>query len=370
MSPVEPSTGPARPSRPARYVVIGSGWRSTVFLRLAELLPEQLEVVGVVTRREERGREMSARWATPSFRSLAEAAARRPDFVVPLVPREVMADSVREAVSLGLPVLAETPPTTDAESLHRLWRDVGGSGLVQVAEQYPRYPGHAARIRLATEGTLGTVGEVQVSSTHDYHAVALVRALLGGVVGEATVHAHVATAPLADPVDRDGWSGGTAVRRARRVLAHLELGDGLTGLYDFTDNQWHNPLRTRRVVVRGSLGELVDDQVVRLVDSRTVVTSRLERRQTGVDLNLEGMDLDHVSLDGRVLWRNRWQGTRLADDELAVADLLADTAAWVLGDGPQPYPLAEACQDHLIGLAIAEAVGTGRGVRVPAPPWA
>jgi hypothetical protein len=220
---------------------------------------------------------------------------------------------------------------------------------------------------------VGAVSDAQVSSTHGYHAAALLRAFLGVPAGAGSagvaVTAHASTAPLSDPVVRDGWRGDTAPRPAAMVRAHLDWGDGRTGLYDFTDNQWHNPLRSRRVVVRGSLGEVVDDSVVQVLDARTVVTSQLVRRQSGVDLDLEGFDLDHVSWQGRVLWRNAWQGARLADDEVAVADLLAATGAWVRGQGPEPYPLAEACRDQALSLAIEESVRCGGTVRVAPGPW-
>ncbi|TMR25022.1 hypothetical protein ETD86_02590 [Nonomuraea turkmeniaca] len=100
------------------------------------------------------------------------------------------------------------------------------------------------------------------------------------------------------------------------------------GLYDFTDNQWWNPLRTRRIVVRGSIGELVDDHVVRLADPATPVESRLIRRDTGIDLNLELRDLKHISFDGWVVYRNPFEGASRSDDDIAVADILERTGAW------------------------------------------
>lgn len=108
---------------------------------------------------------------------------------------------------------------------------------------------------------------------------------------------------------------------------------------------------------------------MRVTDARTVVTSELVRRQTGVDLDLEGFDLDHVSWQGEVLWRNAWQGARLADDEIAVADLLAATGAWARDEGPAPYPLAEACRDHALSLAVEESLRTRAAVRVAPGPW-
>jgi hypothetical protein len=44
------------------------------------------------------------------------------------------------------------------------------------------------------------------------------------------------------------------------------------------------------------------------------------------------------------------------DEEIAIASLLSATAAWSRDVGAPPYPLAQGCQDHLIGLAIDEAV--------------
>ena len=57
------------------------------------------------------------------------------------------------------------------------------------------------------------------------------------------------------------------------MLAAIDFGDGLSGLYDFTDNQWHNQLRLRRIVIRGSHGEISDDDIVRLAGPRTIVRS-------------------------------------------------------------------------------------------------
>ena len=306
----------------------------------------------------------------PSFRSVAELlAAEAPDFVIPSVPWAVTPEVTREAVALGARVLAETPPAPDLPGLRALWADVGDSGLVQVAEQYLLMPGHAARLAVVKQGIVGEPTSVQVSSTHLYHAVSMIRGLLGVGFEPVAVSARSFTAPLADPLTPDGWTGDSTPKDVATTLATLDFG-GRTGLYDFTDNQWWNPLRTRRIVVRGSLGELVDDHVVRLVDPTTPVESQLVRRQTGIDLNLEGFDLDHISFDGRVVYRNPFQGARLSEDDVGVASLLERTGAWARGEGPEPYPLAEGLQDHLISLAIEESLATGRDVTTTTEAWA
>ena len=216
------------------FGVMGSGRRCRFFLRLAAAAPDRLRATGVVTRSAERGQEVTAQWALPAVRTLDELlAADRPDVVVAAVPWAQMPDAARATVALGVPVLVETPPAPDLGEMRALRSDVGGSGLVQVAEQ-----------------------------------------------------------------------------------------------------------------------------------------SHLVFRRTGIDLNLEGNELDHVSLDGQVLYRNPFRGTRLSEDDIAVAAILEATGAWARDEAPPPYPLAQGCQDHAISLAIGESARTGRDVRVSKEVWA
>ena len=95
----------------------------------------------------------------------------------------------------------------------------GGSGLVQVAEQYPLVPSHASRLALARSGAIGTVTSVQVSSTHLYHAVALMRAFLDARFERATVSARTFVAPLIDPLARDRWTYDDRPKDATTTIA-------------------------------------------------------------------------------------------------------------------------------------------------------
>jgi len=329
------------------------------------MAPDRLRVTGVVSR------SRTEFEGVPVFGTLDELlTVERPEFVIASVPWAVMPDATRELVARGLHTLAETPPAPDLDGLRSLWADVGASRLVQVAEQYLLMPAHAARLAVIRDGAIGAPTSVQVSSTHLYHAVSMIRGLLGVGFEPATVTARGFTAPLADPVSFDGWHGDVDPRPKQTTLATLDFGAAGMGLYDFTDNQWWNPLRARRIVVRGTTGELVDDALVRLVDAHTVVESHLIRRVTGIDLNLEGSDLDHISFDGRVVWRNPFFGARFSEDDLGVALLLKRVGAWARGEGPEPYPLAEGLQDHRLSVAIGEALDTGRAVETGVEPWA
>jgi predicted dehydrogenase len=340
------------------FVVVGSGWRAEMFWRLADGV-DDLECLGAVVR-------TPRSLPVPTFASLDDV---RPDFVVTAVPWEANPAVVVDAVRRGLPVLAETPPAPDLDGLRELWSAVGDSGLVQVAEQYLLVPAHAARQALVRHGTIGTPTQVQVSSTHQYHAISLIRGLLGAGRGPVTVRASRHVAPLVDPLTRDGWTDDDTAKPATTTIATLDFGDDRSGLYDFTDNQWHNQLRFRRILVRGTRGELRDDEAVRLLGPRTIARTPLVRRQTGYDLDLDGFETDHITFGDEVLFRNPFLGHRWNDEEIAIATLLRAMAAWVRDDGPPPYPLADGIQDHQVALAVEAAADTDRSVTTSAEPW-
>src|SRR5579875_683319 len=352
-------------SSPATFAIVGSGWRSEFFVRLAQMLPEELTLVAGVVRRPEAAEEVAKRWSVPTYLSVDEMVAKQhPTFVITSVPRGVNPEIISTLVASRTPVLSETPPASDLDGMRRLWADVGSSGLVQVAEQYLLLPGHATRLALVRQGAIGQCTSVQVSSTHDYHAVSMMRGflgLLGAGAGPVRVQAGRFEAPMADPLHRDGWTDDDTVKPTETLIGLIDFGDGRSGVYDFTDNQWHNQLRHRRIVVRGSLGEIADDQVVRLAGPRAIVRSPLVRAQLGQDLNLDGHDTEHISFEGAIVYRNPFLGLRLMDEEIAIAGILTATGDWAREAGPAPYPLAEACQDHLVALAVERAAdGDGR----------
>ena len=356
---------------PIRLAIVGSAWRAEFFRRIAGLLPERFTLVGAAVRRPEVAAQVRSDWNVPAYLSPADLVSRqRPELVVVAVPWAATPDVVRALVEAGCAVLCETPPAPDLDGLRALWRDVGATRRVQVAEQYPLTPGHAARKALIDRGLIGTPTSVHVSSTHGYHAVSIMRGFLGVPPAAATVTGRRFTAPLVDPLVRDAWTDDDNPKPAVTTLATIDFGDGRSGLYDFTNNQWHNQLRHRRIVIRGSHGEIADDNVVRLAAERTILRSALVRSQLGYELNLDGYDTEHLSFEGAVVWRNPFLGLRLMDEEIAIASLMTATAAWARDEGPEPYPLGEACQDRLLALAIEQACDAGAPIHTDLEPWA
>ena len=351
--------------------VVGAGWRADFYIRIALLMPDKFEIAGIVARKKDVRNALAHKYGVPTFSSVSQLLnQKKPDYAVSCVSWASNPSVVEELVKAGVHVLCETPPAPNEEDLDKLWLAVGSSELVQVAEQYLKLPGHASRLTIAQSGTIGDVTSVEVSSTHGYHAVSIMRGFLQSGFEPAVVSTQQFAAPLVDPLARDGWNKDLSAKNAKTTISLIDFGNAKSGIYNFVDNQWHNQLRHRRIVIRGSKGEIVDDTVIRLVDGPAITTSKIERYQLGYDLNLDGYDTDHLSFDGKVIFRNPFVGFRFMDEEIAIAQLMIQMSGWIGGIAPAPYPLRDACQDQLISLAIDKSIATGTSITTQKPVWA
>lgn len=351
---------------PGRFGLIGHGWRAAFYLRIARAAPHLFSCVGVMRRGEQNGRPPEDIGGVRTFRSVRDLVrSERPDVVVVSVPRTAAPSIIVELVDAGVRVLVETPPAPDLPSLRALWSRVGESDLVRVAEQHPVLPIVAAIQRIIASGALGDVTSAAISWTHDYHAMAMLRAILN-IQGEPirVVGAAGEVRQAAGP-DRYGIPSAAGEAQRTHSVAILDA-PGKLGIYDFTSEQWFDPLRRRRLLVRGSRGEIDASEVTWLAGSGTPMTAPIQRRQVGLDGNLEGMDLDTLSWAGEVVYTNSFKGARLSDEEIAIATRLQSALQPERMDG---YSLANAAQDHYLSMIIREVAASGAAGVTERQPW-
>jgi len=352
------------------FGIVGSGWRAEFYLRIAAACPDTFDIVGVVARRQERGEELARMFGVRTFRDLdALLAAPSPTFVVTSVSWDPNPGFVRELVGRGMPVLSETPPAPDLEGMRSLHGDVqAAGGNVQVAEQFHLQPHHAARLAFASSGKMGRVSQAQVSVCHGYHGISLVRRFLGVTYENATVTARTFEEPGVAGASRDAPPDEERISTSRQQIAWLDFGDRL-GVFDFSSDQYFSYIRGQRVLVRGERGEIIDHAAVWLSDPSSPHRVRFQRHDAGANGNLEGYHHKGIQAGDEWVYRNPLAPGRLADEEIAIGSCLLrmDESA---REGVDFYPLAEACQDHYLGLTIADAAAAGQPVATETQPWA
>nr|WP_144028683.1 Gfo/Idh/MocA family oxidoreductase [Paenibacillus ferrarius] len=351
------------------FAIVGGGWRAAFFMRIVQALPDRFEVCGVVVRNEEKGRAFEEQWRVPTFRTTEDLLkAASPSYVVLSVPMAQTPALIKQFVHEGIPVLTETPPAADLEQLNQLYQDIGPAAKVQVAEQYAFQPLHAARIAIAQSGMLGTVSQAQVSVAHDYHGISIMRSLLGIRFEDARIRGYSFASPIVSGPNREGAPVEEKTSISKQVIAHLEFGDKL-GVFDFTRDQYFSWIRSERVLVRGDKGEISNKRVAYLQDFQTPIEMELRRLNAGEYGNLEGYYHKGILAGDKWVYRNPFQPGRLTDDEIAIATCLQKMGEYVQG-GPSFYSLAEAAQDHYLGMMVTLAADSGETIQTSKQSWA
>lgn len=88
------------------FGIIGGGWRSEFYLRIAKKLPDLFTVCGVVTRSRDKGKELGKTWGVKSFGTIDEMLGHtNPVFVVVSVPWDAAPVVIRELHRQGVAIL-------------------------------------------------------------------------------------------------------------------------------------------------------------------------------------------------------------------------------------------------------------------------
>lgn len=349
------------------FGVVGGGWRTEYFLRIARDCPEQFSLAGVVVRDAEKRRKLAAKWGCAAFASVDELLAKRPDFVVTAVPWAANLPLIEQLVAAKVAVLSETPIAPTLPEMVRVAELVAKGARIQVAEQYLFQPHHAARLNLAASGLIGDVREATVSIAHGYHGLSLVRHYLKAGFALPRITAQRFTAPIVDGPGRAGPPSAEKIKDAERIVAWLDFSDRL-GIYDFSGEQYFSWIRSPQLLLRGARGEVNGMTVRHLENFRTPREFTLRRRDLGQAENLEGYSLQRIEGGGRAWYENAFAGQRWSDDEIAVATSLAKMGDYVR-TGAEFYSAAEACQDRYLDLLLEQAVTSGVTVTGEPQPW-
>src|SRR5260370_22112162 len=300
---------------------------------------------------------MRSDWGIGTVSRIGGLVRSKADFVVTSVPWAASAPVILELASLDVAVLAEPPPAQDLEALTKLWKELPGNARIQVAEQYQFQPCHAARLALTRSGLLGKISEAQISVAHGYHGVSLIRKFLNIGFERAVIRALEFKSPIVAGSNRAGPPAEERKILTTQVIASLEF-EGKLAVFDFVEDQYFSWIRSHRVLVRGDRGEINNLDVGYLIDFATPMEMQLKRIDAGQTGNLEGYHHKGYIAGGTWWYQNSFAPARLSDDEIAIATCLESMARY-LETGNSFYGLAEASQDHYLGILVDRAAKTG-----------
>lgn len=354
--------------KPLNFIVVGSGWRSLFYARIAKAYPDCFNVAAFLCRTKEKARKIQEETGIKAVISQEECLSENPDFIVAAVSKDSIFQVTREWALKGYPVLCETPAAMELEDLKELWclRTKEGA-RIQVAEQYFRYPVFQGAIEIVKRGYLGDPYMVNISAVHDYHGASLIRRLLGIGFENMKLYGKKFRYPVVETDSRYGLIEDGRVSERERVRLTFEFQGGKTAFYDFNGIQYHSRIRGRHLNVQGAKGEL-DDWTLRYVGE----DNRSREYQIIKEPFETGGGIKRICMKQEQLYLNPFyelgKVNGLPQDETAIGTLMLGMRRFI-EEGAEVYPLAEGLQDAYVRILMEQALKGGQTVESETQVW-
>ena len=355
-------------TKPLSFIIVGSGWRSLFYARIAKKYPKQFQLKYMLCRSQEKADKMATEHGIPTTTSIETCEEAKPDFVVIAVSKNSLCAETMKWARKGFAVLCETPAAGSIEELKELWDLTQRGAKIQIAEQYHRYPSMVAGLDAIEKGLLHDPYAVSLSMAHDYHGASLIRRMLQpdnptNLKLEYLSGAQY-TFPVTETDSRYGDITDGRVKSSTRSVITMGFAGGKVAFYDFDGTLYHSYIRTRHVNVQGKDGEW-SDTMLRYVDEQHLpVTEQLK----------VWLDPRYACLETEELCRKSIEWSPIINmdneqDEYAIATMMFDMGEYIRG-GEEVYPMAEALEDAYLFLLIREAVAApGKNILPEKMPW-
>lgn len=347
-----------------KFIIVGSGWRSLYYVRIAKAHPELFQLCAMLCRTEEKALKMTQENNIYATTSEEECVKMQPNVVVVAVNKDSIADVSMHWMEKGFCVLSETPAAMKLENLNKLWEMHQKGHKIVVNEQYTHYPTYQVLLYIAELGILGSRDCLNVSLAHEYHGVSLTRALLGLKIDQQfTLTAKEYKFLTTETLTRyDHFTDGRTAPK-KRTIATFEFENGKIALYDFDSEQYRSPIRKNTVKLQGVRGEIINWDVYYLDQNNNAVMSPITFTTRTIYTNSTNPNLcqyeevTSATFQGQNIYTPKITG--LAEDETAMAEMLLGTALYAKGLAEPPYPLEAALQDAYSMLLMQKAIATG-----------
>lgn len=312
-----------------RFAIVGSGWRSEFYARVAKALPEKFEITAWLCRNTEKVERLRKEYGVYTTINEDEVVNSKPDFIVSAVNKTSMSEVVLYWAEKGIPVLSETPAALTKDAIRTINNGISQGLKIQVAEQYFLTPKIKACIDIMESGLIGAPVSLSLSAMHDYHAASTARRMLNTGLSQVRITGKAFSVKVTNTKTRyETLTDGKITENIEKHLV-LEYENGQVCFYDFMSEQYRSPIRNQYINLRGTRGEIVNDTVYYLGEDNIEKVKKLE-----------------------VI--NEFADRGLSEGETAVANIMFGMKKYA-DKGIEIYPMAEALYDSYIAILMSEA---------------
>jgi predicted dehydrogenase len=336
-----------------RFGLVGYGFGGRVFHAPLLASAANIELVGVVTKSEERRAEVAKEHpAATAFDSIADLAAAGVQAVAISTPAATHAELALEAISHGLHLVVDKPFAMDAESAQTVVTAARDAGVLLSAYQNRRWDSDLRTVRrLMDEGQLGSVRRFE-SRFERWAPDRRPGAAGGGTLLDFGSHL----------VDQALFLHGPAVRVYAEMRGAGELDDDffvalhhVGGVESHLWGSWRQAAPGPRFRVSGTTGTYLIDGPM---DGQEALL-KAGKSPAGLG-DRWGVEADHT-------WGRLYRGATGASvpSERGRWDLFYQLfAAAVLGEGPVPVEPADTLRAMSVLDAARVSARTGEAVRL------
>jgi predicted dehydrogenase len=352
-----------------RFVIIGTGKRSDyLYAPLLSILKEDVELVGIWGRSEEKARALGEKYHVPWFTNLEQLRNELDaDAAIVNVANPVNGEVGRKTINLGLHALLETPVANSLDDADAIIERAEAQNLkVEVAEQYYRRPLERLKLQLIEADVFGKVHIAYNDFMgHGYHGMSLIRSYIGfdepviSVIGTErtfSVHPHYSWIMQRSEKREEEWQHAT-----------LYFANGALGFFNWSGIAYDSALRWQRSTrFFAERGMAIDDKLTTLTpdgkDPKQIEIKRYFHNVGGMETLSELVALTSPE----IVWRNPFRGYYMDDEMIAVADCLMSLIHAIREDKQPEYGAKQARLDQELTLAMHKSANdSGAMVSLP-----
>lgn len=352
-----------------RFAVLGGGWRSQFYTRIANAAPDLFQLKGIWIHNAEKAVGYNQKFNVPVMTRFEDMLKLSVDFFVLCLPWEENMEYSKRLIAMGYPVLTETPAAPDIKGLNDFWTYcISHSAKIQIGEEYHLQPYHASVINLVKNGFIGTPTHVSISMMHGYHCANVARQLLQVGMEKCEVHGERFKRKIAKTCDRFGEYKKHPLLDVEQQRITIAFESGKTWFYDFCGEQYFSLIRSASLWLCAEKGDVLNNTVKFINSEGNCLTEELHRVDLGIYGNLQSYSHRGFSFQGKWIYENPVPGISLTDDEIAVAANLMEMKRYLV-TGEQQYTLSDACQDSYLSFVMQEAIDSGKPMITEKQNW-
>jgi len=378
-----------------RFVIVGSGWRSLYYVRIAKALPEKFQLCAMLCRTKEKADKMAGEYDIHTTISIEECRNMQPNYIVVAVNKDSIAQVATEWMNYGFTVLCETPASLKISELESLWHLHGQGRKLVVAEQYMYYPRYSAMLKILRQNIIGEPYNINISLAHDYHGASLMRVFLNeNIKTPFTVRGKTYEFSTVETLNRqERFTDGRKGKKSRTV-ATFEFADGKVAWYDFNSEQYRSPIRKNLVKVEGEKGQLRDGVIDFLGEDFLEWRGEFKAVENHIVTGNPNPNLYQVNEIEKILFHREKRDMHgkvtdsaddivyqayfgkcgLGEDETAIAKMMEQTFSYAVNPtrealNCQEEALKNALQDCYMAILMEQAVVTGEQIKSEKQIW-